>query len=103
MDGRETKTFSEARNNLLLACLITNNMCTDSKAVIHLTNFAIKMHLRLHEPSCDHLFQFQEQKAKSKKHYWYINWIGFQSKKTVFTELSWARMGNIYSVKHSQS
>ena len=65
MDGRETKTFSEARNNLLLACLITNNMCTDSKVVIHLTNFAIKMHLRLHEPSCDHLFQFQEQKAKS--------------------------------------
>ena len=81
----------------MLACLITNNMCTDSKAVIHLTNFAIKMHLRLHEPSCDHLFQ----KAKSI--------IGtsigedFSLKKSVFTELSWARMGNIYSVKHSQS
>ena len=101
MDGRETKTFSEARNNLLLACLITNYMCTDSKVVIHLTNFAIEMHLRLHEPSCDQLFQFQEQKAKSI----IDTSIGedFSLKKSVFTELSWARIGNIYSVKHSQS
>ena len=64
--GGKLKLFQKLEiTYCLLACLITNNMCTDSKAVIHLTNFAIKMHLRLHEPSCDHLFQFQEQKAKS--------------------------------------
>ena len=30
VDGRETKTFQEARTNLLLECLTTNNMCTDT-------------------------------------------------------------------------
>ena len=31
---RETKTVLEARNNLLLACLIASNTCRDTLAII---------------------------------------------------------------------